>query len=482
MNIRATIVERRSARVRTEGAELGHRVPRARQVPLVPFPAPPGIICEVKRRSPSRGGIAEEVDIASHVTRYAEGGACSVSILTEEDYFHGSLADLIDAKKRFPGISFLRKDFLLSQADLDVSYRAGADAVLLIASILDSSLLEELHRSALSLRMTPLVEIHDTADLEKVRPIRPVCVGCNARNLETFRVDLLSPLSLRDRIDWECTTVFESGIWDEEHAAVAASGMFDAILVGESVVRDPTIVPRLIAGFRRPRRRFWPVIAKSIDQSKRAVASGEAPRPLIKICGLTRESDVLLSEELGADAVGFVLCESPRRTTAEFVASLPPSRALRVAVIVVEEGGRLDADVARLLEDGKIDAIQLHGDERPDECYDLAFPYFKALRIRGGEDLQRADRYGSPRVLLDSFSKAARGGTGRQLDAALVEAAAERGPLWLAGGIGPDNVSETVSRYGPELVDASSGLESSPGQKSHASLRAYFAALVRTKR
>jgi len=481
MNIRATIVERRAARLRAEGAELGHRVPRARQVPLVPFPAPPGIICEVKRRSPSRGGIAEDVDIASHVTRYAEGGAGSVSILTEEDYFHGSLADLIDAKKRFPTISFLRKDFLLSRADLEVSFRAGADAVLLIASILDRPLLEELHDSALSLGMTPLVEIHDAADLEKVRPLRPVCVGCNARDLETFRVDLLVPVALREWIDWECTTVFESGIWGEEHAAVAASGMFDAILVGESVIRDPTTVPRLIAGFGRTRRRFWPVIARLIDQSRRSAAPGSAPRPLIKICGLTRESDVLLSEELGADALGFIMCDSPRRTTAEFVASLPQGRALRVAVVVAGDGRSIDADVARLLEDGKIDAIQLHGDERPDECYELAFPYFKALRIRGVEDLERAGEYGSPRVLLDSFSSKARGGTGRQIDSALVEAAAERGPLWLAGGVGPDNVSEIVSRYGPELVDASSGLESSPGQKNHASLRSYFAALAETK-
>ena len=468
MNLRSTIVAKRQQRIRSEGNEFGHSVPVERRVPIVPFPAPPGIICEVKRRSPSRGDIDEEVDVAKHIGRYVEGGAGSVSVLTEEDYFHGELPDLIAAKEANPGVSFLRKDFLLSRADVDVSYRAGADAILLIASILDPDELADLEAYASSLGMTAMVEIHDTDDLQKARRFTPRCVGCNARNLATFAVDLLEPLVLRRAIDWQCTTVFESGIWNREDAAVAASSGFDAILVGESVVRDPGIVPDLIDGFSSKASRFWGEVAnrRSSDEKGR--------NPLIKICGLTRLEDVRLAVSLGADLLGFIFAdESPRLTTAAFVSSIGAAEALKVAV-VVSDGGVIPGEVSRLLESGAVDAVQLHGDEEPDECFDLAFPYYKACRVSAPGDLELVRRYRSPRVLLDAYSKRARGGTGQRIGDEIVAAAAESGPLWLAGGITEKNVSEIVRRFAPELIDAATGVEKAPGIKDHKKLEALF--------
>ena len=494
MDIRSEIVARRRERIRTEGPALGCDVPASRTVPLSSFPSPPGIICEVKRKSPSRGEISEEVDISELVRRYVSGGARSVSVLTEEDHFHGSLDDLVTLKRANPDVSFLRKDFLLNIDDVETSYLAGADAVLLIASILDIETLERLYGKALALGMTPLVEVHDKSDVDSIRSLRPVCVGCNARNLESFAVDPLSPLSLSDAIDWPCTKVFESGIWHREDAALVGASRFDAMLVGESVVRDPSIVPTLIsamkgagmrnAGTRDKRGDFWSEIAMRLLRNA-SREQGAPRRPLVKICGLTRTEDVFAVNELGVDIAGFVFADSPRRADPDFVAGLADLSDLegiiKVGVVVACGAGddtgtdpRLPREVVELLTTGALDAIQFHGDEKPEDCFDLAFPYYKALRIRRIDDLDRAKTYRSPRVLLDAFSNVARGGTGTNIDDRIVESAAARGGLWLAGGIAPDNIRAIVERHGPELVDASSGLEAEPGIKDHALLRKFM--------
>ena len=390
-------------------------------------------------------------------------------MLTEEDHFNGSLEDLITAKRRFPELSFLRKDFLFHEDDIDVSFRAGADAVLLIASILESERLKALYDSATKLGMTALVEVHDDDDLAKIARIRPACVGCNARNLETFLVDPLVPIELRNSIDWRCETIYESGVWEPEHAELAASTGFDAILVGESVVRNPGLVSLLIEGFSRgdATRDFW----------KRIALRRRARRPLAKICGLTTSEDVNLACNLGADVLGFNFADSPRRTTPAFVRGLTKTDALKVAVVVTGSGKSLDSDIVDLYRDGAVDAIQFHGEETPVECGEYGIPYYKAVRIGSQNDIDEVSRFLSPRVLVDARTSGARGGTGVRIDDALVSKVGEGGPLWLAGGLNPDNVTAIVSRHGPELVDVASGLEDLPGKKDPRRMRRFFSEL-----
>lgn len=468
MDIRATIVARRRERLIEEGPALGVTVPEKRMVPIHRFPAPPGIICEVKRRSPSRGAIDSSIDPFTHIEKYAAGGAGSVSILTEEDYFNGSLSDLIEAKRRFPTLSILRKDFLFDDADIDVSYRAGADAVLLIASILEPERLTGLYDRAVGSGLTPLVEIHDFRDLEKIAPIQPVCVGCNARNLETFGVDLLGPIELQSAIDWKCMTVFESGIWVPEHARIAANSGFDAILVGESVVRNPEIVSELINGFT----------VKSVDTFwSRLVGRKRPGRPLVKVCGITRESDLRLADALGADMLGFIFADSPRRVTADDVRAMPDTQAQKVAVVVTGNRRSLDHEIVDLVRSGDIDAVQFHGDETPSECTEVGIPYYKALRIGSKTDVDSIDGFYSPRVLLDSRVVGTRGGTGTTIDDSLVDTV--DGPLWLAGGLAPSNIRKTIERHSPELVDVSSGLESCPGEKDPVRMKRFFSEILK---
>jgi indole-3-glycerol phosphate synthase/phosphoribosylanthranilate isomerase len=126
-----------------------------------------------------------------------------------------------------------------------------------------------------------------------------------------------------------------------------------------------------------------------------------------------------------------------------------------------------------LLEEGVIDAVQFHGDETPEQCYKIAYPYYKAVRVRAPGDLKKADEYSCPRVLLDAYSSHARGGTGATVDQNILSAGENRG-LWLAGGLGPYNIRKVMNTFSPELVDLSSGLELFPGKKDKEKIARFF--------
>jgi indole-3-glycerol phosphate synthase/phosphoribosylanthranilate isomerase len=398
---------------------------------------------------------------------YADQGVRSVSVLTEQDRFDGSLEDVVKIKETLPGLSVLRKDFLLDVEDVEVSWRAGADAVLLIASLLDRDSLASMHEKALRLGMSALVELHDAGDVEKCRVVAPPLIGINCRDLATFTVDLLNPVAVLPRVSWKPRAVFESGIRAEEDVLLARSAGFDGVLVGETAMRSPGMIPELARALRASPGRFWP----------RLWTRRVPGRPLVKVCGITRGSDAEAAQELGADALGFVLAPSKRRAEPSLLRDLEGLDVVKVAVVVSGSNGggrRLDPAVGELLARGLIDAVQFHGDEAPEECAGMAFPYFKAMQIRGTGDIEAMKSYRSPRVLADAWSAAAAGGTGSRIPVELAREAGQAGPLWLAGGIRPENVGEILEGLSPELIDASSGLEESPGRKDPARLKVFF--------
>jgi indole-3-glycerol phosphate synthase/phosphoribosylanthranilate isomerase len=202
-------------------------------------------------------------------------------------------------------------------------------------------------------------------------------------------------------------------------------------------------------------------------------------RPLVKVCGITRAADAEASVKLGADALGFIFAASPRRAQPALLRDLRSLDVLKVAVVVTPRPAaatqpELDPDVSGLLSEGLIDAVQFHGDEAPEQCASLAFPYYKAVRVRGPDDVTSIEKFLSPRVLADAWSADAAGGTGKRMEPGLAREARKNRPLWLAGGIGPDNVGEILAELSPELIDASSRLEESPGRKDHGKLERYF--------
>lgn len=470
MSIIAEIVRARRARIEREGAALGRTIPTERRTPVVPFGRDPFVICEIKRRSPSRGEISATLDAPVLASLYAENGAKTVSVLTEEDYFGGSLGDLTAVKERLPELCVLRKDFLLTVEDVEISYRAGADAVLLIAGILDPETLAAMYERAVRLGISCLVEVHSPAEVERAAAVRPAFTGINARDLRTFTVDLALPLKLKRAIHWDTQLVFESGMHSMEHAAYAAGNGFAGILVGEAVVRDPNLVRDLVQGLSEPQRDFW----------TRLYAHAERRRPLVKVCGLTNREDAFVADALGADLLGFIFAPSKRRAEPAMVRRIGETRASKVGVVVLDDSTReIPREVVGLVEDGVLDAIQFHGDESPEECYRLAFPYYKALQLKQPEDSEEIAAYRCPRVLVDAYAENLRGGTGKRVNESIVAAVKRTHALWLAGGIGPANVYETLRVYAPELVDASSALEAGPGKKDSGKLRAFFGEVKR---
>jgi indole-3-glycerol phosphate synthase/phosphoribosylanthranilate isomerase len=472
-DIKRAIVARRLERIATEGYALGHPVPDARRVPVVPFDQGAFVICEVKRKSPSKGVIAGDLDAVAQARRYVEAGVRTISVLTEEDQFGGSLQDLMDVKNAFPDVAVLRKDFLVRREDLEVAYRAGADAVLLIASLLDAGELADLKAHAEGLGLAVFLELHDADDVAKARPLKPAFTGINCRDLGDFSIDRAIPLKVRPLIDWPTKVVYESGIFRADEAQWAGASGFQGVLVGEGAVRNPSLAAALVDGFRpTPGLSFWAKL-----YAKRA---GTAPRPLIKICGLTRLADVALADELGADLVGFIFAEaSPRRVTADFVRTVPPTRALKVGVVQLARGSGVPDEVADLVDEGFLDALQFHGDEDPELVDAWSTHGYKAVGLAGPASYAPWTVTAAPRILVDAGS----GGTGQPVaDAELGALAATPWGgrrLWLAGGLGPDTVAAAVQKWRPELVDASSRLESSPGQKDPEKLRRFFSEVGR---
>jgi len=489
MNILEKIVGERRRRIEKLGYSEGTILPPEREFPLVSFcednlsgGSKFYLICEFKRRSPSKGWIRRDSDPVTRVKRYVERGVTRISVLTEGEFFGGSLDDLMRVKRHYPTVAVLRKDFLISEEDIDISFRAGADAVLLIASILSRDELERLYGRSKKLGMEALVEIHDSDDIEKVRPVKPTLVGINSRDLKDFRIDPIQPIRLRSLIDWEARVIFESGIKYGEDVALAVSSGFSGVLIGEAVMKNPDLIEEinrilnssLLSFFKRSD--FWGRLYKRLKEFKTFSDSLSFSRPLVKICGITNPEDAELAVKLGADILGFVFAPSVRRAEPGLLREIEGLEVLKVGVVISDSGESEElVEVKKLMEDGLLDAVQFHGEEKPEECFLRAFPYYKALRIRGMGDIDRAEMYRSPRVLLDAYSRRAMGGTGKSIPDGLVKLAGKRMPLWLAGGLGPDNVREVVCRYRPELIDASSKLEVSPGKKDRAVLEKFFA-------
>jgi indole-3-glycerol phosphate synthase len=196
------------------------------------------VVAELKRRSPSRGDLAVDLDPAAVAAAYEAGGAACLSVLTDARFFGGSPADLA-AARRAVDLPVLRKDFTVSEADVCDARLMGADAVLLIVAALADAELVRLRGLADELGLAALVEVHDEGELARALDAGADLVGVNQRDLMTFDVDHQRAERLAPRIPAGVVKVAESGVRDAADAARLAGCGFDAVLVGESLVRAP---------------------------------------------------------------------------------------------------------------------------------------------------------------------------------------------------------------------------------------------------
>jgi indole-3-glycerol phosphate synthase/phosphoribosylanthranilate isomerase len=370
-----------------------------------------GAIAEVKRRSPSAGDLRPDADSAALAAGFERAGAAAVSILVDER-FGGSFGDL-RAARAATTLPLLAKGFFSTRADLENVREGGADAVLLLLRDLDDQTTLELLQAADELGLDALVEAHDAEELDRAVELGAEMIGVNARDLSTFRIDRAGQLELVATAPPDRVVVAESGIASRAQGAAAELAGADAILVGSSLMRAPDPAEKL---------------AELIS------------RPLVKVCGLTREDDVAVAAEAGADMAGFILVEESPRRAAEV---LPvPETMLSVAVHVGE------------YEDHGTDLVQLYEHERG------AVRGRNAALLRNGEVVAR---------VLDL--------PWEENDAEHLRRAAEaEGRVMLAGRLGPENVRHAIEAVHPWAVDAASRLEREPGIKDHDKVRAYVEA------
>jgi indole-3-glycerol phosphate synthase len=249
----ATILDKIVATKHREVAEAKAKVPEAElraQLPDSPpvrdFFAPLAesgpikLIAEVKKASPSAGVIRDDFDPVEIAHIYEEHGASCISVLTDMPYFQGSL-DYLRAVRESVRIPVLRKDFIIDTYQLIEARTSGADAVLLIAECLDDCNLRKLYNEAVELGMTPLIELYEPSNLERVLETGATLIGVNNRNLHTFEVDLEHTLRIKHEVPETCILVGESGIRSRSDVLKLQDGGVDAILVGESLMREKNI-------------------------------------------------------------------------------------------------------------------------------------------------------------------------------------------------------------------------------------------------
>lgn len=209
--------------------------------------AAPAIIAEIKKASPSKGVFTPDFDPAGIARSYAQGGAAALSVLTDAEYFHGSLADL-EAARAAAELPVLRKDFTIAEYHVAEAAAHDADAILLIAAILDETELRRLRELAAQYHMAALVEVHDQSELDTALNSGAEIVGVNNRNLHTFEVTLETSLRLAERIPAGIVKVAESGIDSSAAIQRLQSAGFTAFLVGEHLMKasDPAAALRAL--------------------------------------------------------------------------------------------------------------------------------------------------------------------------------------------------------------------------------------------
>jgi indole-3-glycerol phosphate synthase len=205
----------------------------------------PAVIAEIKKASPSRGVLVEDFRPAELAMKYEAGGAAALSVLTDRDFFQGSLKDL-GAARAATRLPVIRKDFTVGEYQVLEAAAHGADAILLIAAVLDEARLRAFRELAAELGMAALVEVHDPMELEIAIRSGAEIVGVNNRDLRTFQVSLETSITLAARIPHHLTKVSESGIFSAADVHRLVAGGFEAVLVGEHLVRsgDPTAALR----------------------------------------------------------------------------------------------------------------------------------------------------------------------------------------------------------------------------------------------
>jgi len=401
-------------------------------------------ITEIKKASPSVGRIRATADVVDIANGYA-GVADALSVLVDKTFFNGSYDDLRRVAESV-GRPVLCKDIVVSPYQIVEARAAGADAVLLMLSVLDDGEYRRCAEIARRYHLDIVTEVHNQSELGRALALGARIIGVNNRDFKTFKTDLSVTRRLAPRVPADRLVICESGIGDHRDAQALAA-LVDGFLVGTALMKapDPAVaVRRLVFG-------------------------------TIKVCGLRRPEDARLAYEMGATYGGLIFAAgSPRRIDIEAGVALARAMRLRPVGVFVNQSSGLIADIARR---GDLAAVQLHGAEDDIYCRKLRrllparCEIWRACRTTGA--LPRDFPQPADRLLLDNYVADLAGGTGRAFDWSALAAHPLRDRVMLAGGLGPDN-AEVASAMGVWGLDVNSGVEQAPGIKEAQLMKRFF--------
>ncbi|KAH4067739.1 multifunctional tryptophan biosynthesis protein [Parastagonospora nodorum] len=456
------------------------------------------LMAEIKRASPSKGIISLSTCAPAQARTYAKAGASTISVLTEPEWFKGSIDDLKAVRQSLEGMpnrpAVLRKEFIFEEYQILEARLAGADTVLLIVKMLDEALLKQLYDYSRSLGMEPLVEVQNVEEMEIAVKLGSKVIGVNNRNLVSFEVDMETTSRLVSMVPKDAILCALSGIAGPKDVEPYIQGGVGAVLVGEALMRASNteqFIAELLGG-------------SSTNISKAAAGL------MVKICGTRSAEAAKAAIEAGADLIGMILAPGLKRTVSaetalaisdvvhkikkpqisksalladpktasdffEHGASRLASADDRALLVGVFRNQSLEyvLEQQRLL---NLDIVQLHGQEPVEWAKLMPVPVLKAFNPR---DHGIGSRGYHALPLLDAGS----GGSGQQLDLTDVKAVFEKDQgikVILAGGLNPDNVQSMLSGLGDyqdrvKGVDVSSGVEEDD-QQSLDKIRAFIKA------
>jgi indole-3-glycerol phosphate synthase / phosphoribosylanthranilate isomerase len=395
-------------------------------------------ILEIKKASPSAGAIRPTADPAAIANGYA-GVADALSVLTDAPHFGGSLADLAAARTRFDG-PILAKDFFMDPRQVVEARIAGADAVLVMMSLLDDAAARAIIAEAERFGMDVLVEVHDEAEMEQALALRSRLIGINNRDLRDFSIDLSTTERLAPRAA-DRVVVSESGIATRRDVDRLAPSV-DAFLVGSSLMR----------------------------QSDPAQAARDLVFGRVKLCGLNCRADLRAARP--AAFAGFVFVPGgPRHVVPDEAAPLAglARQSGMLPVGVFRDAPRsVVTDIATLL---NLHAVQLHGREDADYVCALRSELPEGCEVWTAVSVGRdpLTREGGDRLLFDNGD----GGSGRTFDWSRVKDHPQLASSILAGGIGAANARQ-AQRLGAYAIDVGSSVDQRPGLKSPEKIATLF--------
>ncbi|MCF7806905.1 MAG: anthranilate phosphoribosyltransferase [Candidatus Marinimicrobia bacterium] len=387
-----------------------------------------GLIAEIKKGSPSQAEIYKgELEPGEIAQAYEDGGVNAISVLTEKNYFGGSLNNLKTAREATMNTPLLMKDFIIDSYQIYQARYYGADAILLIVAILTYDQIQEYIEISRSLGMDALVEVHSRAELEVALRAKAEIIGINNRNLHTMDVDTKTFIRLCADVPKDVVLIAESGYGFETISRI--NGVADAALVGTSIMQESNTV-------------------KALEKLRQG-------RKLFKACGIRNLEIALECEDLGVDMVGLNFVPSSKRRIETKKAKEITGKLKKTLSVGVFQNQALET-VNVIAEEVGLDLVQLSGEEDEKYCKGVDRPVIKTL---GSENVELAAKYDA--VVSMFIVDGKKPGSGEGYDYSIINKTQIDKPFLVAGGVSESNTSEILALVqNASGVDAASGIES----------------------